>query len=222
MKEEKNYCAYLQDCQDPDHREMLEICIENAECEDKIEIMLAGGVMLGDGDHFRLIGMSYTGDGKLVDGILRCGGIPDNKNDISNELSEFASRKYNIFLNVIDRYYGESLMNEDFDEIGDPTHLEDPPYDFEGWIQDFDFGVQEYVLHNQPCVLADGVQYRPDVCLPSSISDEEIIEYVGDKGGKLTLNTDCLHNENKKLYEKIEKYWEWVLKKWGWSKENNN
>lgn len=211
MKEEKNYCAYLQDCQDPDHREMLEICIENAECKDNIDIMLAGGVMLGDGDHFRLIGMRQVGECKLADGVLRFGGIPDNKDEMIKELSEFASRKYNAFLNDIGKLYGEELKNEDFEGIGDPTYLENPPYDFESWTQENDFGVVEYLFHNHT---ADGVEFdRPDVCLPSSMSDEEIVEYVGDAGGELTLNVDCLDDENKKLYEKIVKYWEWVMEK---------
>lgn len=211
MEKEKNYCAYLQDCQDPDHREMLEICIENAECEDNIDIMLAGGVMLGDGDHFRLIGMRQVGECKLGDGVLRFGGIPDNKDDTRKELSEFASRKFNMYLNDIGKLYGEELINEDFEAIGDPAYLETPPYDFEIWTQENNFGVVEYVFHNHP---ADGVEFgRTDVCLPSSMSDEEIVEYVGDAGGELTLNIDCLDDENKKLYEKIVKYWDWVLKK---------
>ena len=211
MEKEKNYCAYLQDCKDPDHREMMEICIENAECDDKIDIMLAGGVMLGDGDHFRLIGMRQVGELKLADGVLRFGGIPDNEDDTRKELSDFASRKFNMYLNDIGKLYGEELINEDFEAIGDPACLENPPYDFESWIEENDFGVVEYVFHDHT---ADGVEFgRPDVCLPSSMSDEEIVEYVGDAGGELTLNVDCLDDDNKELYEKIVKYWEWVMEK---------
>ena len=167
--------------------------------------------MLGDGDHFRLIGMKQVGELKLADGVLRFGGIPDNEDETRKELSEFASRKFNMYLNDIGKLYGEELINEDFEAIGDPACLENPPYDFEIWTQENDFGVVEYVFHNHP---ADGVGFcRPDLCLPSSMSDEEVVEYVGDAGGELTLNVDCLDDENKKLYEKIVKYWDWVMEK---------